>query len=104
MTNTETERRAAEIFALRSVRDTAVIFATGTNLPDTSRFFEKVGEDAVTVPQARARELSRMLLDADNDGLIEVGQAVHAAPTIRFSYRFVMLTPAGQAVLRAAGA
>lgn len=107
MTNTETERRAAEIFALRSIRDSAVIFAIGSGTSrteDTARFFEKVGEHTVAVPLARARELVRLTLEDGGDGLAEFGHTVHSAPTIAFNYRFVLLTPAGQAVLRAAGA
>lgn len=107
MNDTETERRAAEIFALRSIRDTAVIFAIGSGVSrteDTARFFEKVGEHTVAVPLPRARELVRLTLEDGGDGLAEFGHTVHSARTIAFDFRNVMLTTAGNAVLRAAGA
>jgi hypothetical protein len=100
MTDTRTPA-AEELFALRSVRDSHVIFRVG--LTDLSlSFYEKVGESAVPVPHERAARLNRMFFSDEN--LIEAGHKIHSTSTISFRYRTVMLTPAGQAVLRAAGA
>lgn len=95
---------AEEIYALRSVRDSHVIFSLDTGISDASRLFEKVGEHVVAVPRPRAEEISRLLFEEDSDDLIEVGHTIRTGRTISFRYRTVMLTPAGQAVLRAAGA
>ena len=88
-------------YALRSIRDTAVIFRVG--LTDLSTgFYEKVGESAVPVPRPRAAELSRLVFGDEN--LVRIADPEHRVPTIPFRYRNVLLTSAGHDVLRAASA
>lgn len=101
MTDTKSAFSPATAYALRSVRDTNVIFRVG--LADLSTgFYEKVGEVAVPVPRPRAAELSRIVFG--DEGLVRIADLEHSVPTVPFRYRNVLLTSAGHAVLRTAGA
>ena len=101
MTDTKPTFSPATGYALRSVRDTNVIFRVG--LGDISiGFYEKVGEAAVAVPRPRAAELNRIVFG--DEGLVRIADPEHSAPTIPFRYRNVLLTSAGHAVLRNAEA
>lgn len=101
MTDTKPAFSPATTYALRSIRDTNVIFRVG--LTDLSiGFYEKVGEAAVAVPRPRAAELSRIVFGDEN--LVRIADPEHTAATIPFRYRNVLLTSAGHDVLRAAGA
>jgi len=90
---TPSQVAAGREFALRSVDVTDVILKVGTGA-DPYEFFEKVGEQAVAVPQPRATYLAELL----NEGLIKTGMS-HRSVGIHFAYKHVALTDDGTAEL-----